>query len=177
MWFFFLLHVLIEMIFFFFFCLCWTCFWILSNIKINKTKQNNLDDKLSSPYNQSWVESTDAAPRSPHLSPTWHPTSDSPTLPFFFFWFAPTQPDSRQLGPIQADLGGNGNQYGRNSHQNMLIWPILVETAAETGRNGQWLPFFCFMWPCERKKKEGRKRWEDKKIKKIKKGWKKNKGM
>ena len=56
----------------------------------------------------------------------------------------------------------------------MPIWSILVETAIEISRNGQWLPFFCFMWPRERKKKK-KKEEEDKKTQKN--GWKKNNGM
>ena len=37
---------------------------------------------------------------------------------------------------------------------------------AKTGRNGQQLPFFCFMWPCEREKKK-EKEEEDEKTKKM----------
>ena len=56
---------------------------------------------------------------------------------------------------------------------------------AKTGRNGQQLPFFCFMWPCEREKKNKEKKKERERRKKKmrrhtqkkKNGWKKNKGM
>ena len=75
--------------------------------------------------------------------------------PFFFLFFF-IRTDSARFTPIRklirpkrppkhADSGQKGHRHR----------PI----AAETGQNGQRLPFFCFMWPCERnKKKEGRKR-------------------
>ena len=41
-----------------------------------------------------------------------------------------------------------------DSGQNKAIWP------PKQAGMGHWLPFFCFMWPCERgkKKREGRRR-------------------
>ena len=113
------------------------------------------------------------------------PESDAPTLPFFFLFLF----YSRQNGPIQAKTDRFRRKWepirpkrtpkhadtansGQNGHQNRLIRPI----PAKTGRNGQRLPFFCFMWPCERKKKKKERR--KKKMRRRKKnGWKKNKGM
>ena len=101
------------------------------------------------------LESTDADPRLLYRGPAQCPASNSPTLPFSFLFY------SHQLGQIHANLGQNGliransgrnkNRYGRNGHRNMPI-------PAETGRNGQQLPFFCFMWPCERGGKKKKKR-------------------
>ena len=33
--------------------------------------------------------------------------------------------------------------------------------AAKTSRNGRWPPFFCFMWPCEGKKKKKKREKEE----------------
>ena len=112
---------------------------------IHKLPQNaNLNQAL---------ESTNAAPRLPHRSPTWPDVVSSVRLadspPFFFFLFAPTRPNSRRF------------QQKRESIRSK--WPSKHVDTADSGRNGQRLPFFCFMSPCEREKK--------------KKGWKKNKGM
>ena len=118
------------------------------------------------------LESTDAAPRSPHQSPTWPDAVFDVRLadsPLFFLICA----DSARFAPFWAKMGRFGwkrepiwpkrplkhadTAYsGRNGHRNRLI---LAEIAVETGRNGRRLPFFCFMWPCERekKKKDGRK--------------------
>ena len=132
----------------------------------------------------SHLESTDVAPRSSYWSPMRRSASDTSTPPplfllFNFHRFTSTCLDSGQFRrkresirskwpPKHADTANSG----RNSHRNRLIWPIPTETTAKTGQNGQRLPFFCFMWPCERgvgKKKEKEKKDEKTPKKKKKK--------
>ena len=92
--------------------------------------------------------------------------SDSPNLPFFFWIHA----DSTRLVPIRAKTGrfrrkrepiqpkhADTVDSRQNGHQNRPIQPI----PAKTGRNGQQLPFFCFMWPCEREKKKKKEKEEE----------------
>ena len=128
-----------------------------------------------------FLESIDAVPRSSYRSLTRPDAAfgvrraDSPP-PFFFI-----QANLRRLGQIHADSGQNGlipAEMGIDTAIEIcryswfwLIQPLKLADMAASDRNShrneQWLPFFCFMWPCERekkKKREGRRRrWEDSK--------------
>ena len=84
-----------------------------------------------------------------HGSKVAIPESDVLILPSFFF----IRIDSGQNRPFSVETGTD-----------------TIKTATETcqngHRNGQRLPFFCFMWPCERKKKKREKEEEDEKAQK-----------
>ena len=93
--------------------------------------------------------------------------------PPFFFLICPNSarfaPIWAKTRPFRIDSGGNENRYGRNGHRNMPIRPKQVDMAdsgRNSRRNGQRLPFFCFMWPCEREKKNKEKKKERERRKK-----------
>ena len=117
------------------------------------------------------LESTDAAPRSPYRSLTRRPASNAATFPFFFLIHA----DSARFAPIRAKTGW----FKQKRELRWPKWPPKHAYTTDSGRNSrrneQRLPFFCFMWPCEREKKKKEKEEEDEKTQKN--GWKKNKGM
>ena len=109
---------------------------------IHKLPQNaNLNQAL---------ESTNAAPRLPHRSPTWPDVVSSVRLadspPFFFFFY------SRLLGQVRADSSINGNRYDRNGHRNRSIRPILAEMGSDCHSFAS-----CGLVRGKKKKKDGRK--------------------
>ena len=141
----------------------WYCY-TTGNYTSNSTYRANLKTLLASMIKNTKIdygfynfsageqESTGAALGLPHLH--WIHL-DAPIRPSFFFfysrWFGPIGADSGRKRPIWSDSSRNGSQYGqfRLKQAKMSSWP----------------PFFCFMWPCERKKKK-KKEEEDEKTQK-----------
>ena len=104
------------------------------------------------------LETTGAAPAPPHS----HPTCTDATCGAW-----------RRLPCIRAVSVFFFTNSGRNRCRNGKYGPIPTETGAETAKKTQfcskrvsiwlkrmlkraacWPPFFCFMWPCERRRKK-----------------------
>ena len=109
------------------------------------------------------LESTDAAPRSPYRSLTWRPASNAATFPFFFL----IHTDSARFAPIRAKTGW----FKQKRELRWPKWPPKHADTTNSGRNSRWneqrLPFFCFMWPCEREKKKKRRKKKMRRHKKM----------
>ena len=81
----------------------------------------------------------------------------------FFFLFALIQAKTGRFGPIPVEMGAKTAE---------LVQSRLKEPSKQT-KIGSWPPFFCFMWPCENKKKIKKKGRRKKKIRRHKKKKKK----